>query len=110
MAENRKNIFPVVLVAGGALLLLAGLAWVLLKRPPVPVQTPTPASAAQVQRVSLADAKAAFDAKTAIFLDVRDSSSYAAGHIPGALNIPLADVPTRMGELDPKAWIITYCT
>jgi len=110
MAENRRSIFPLVAVSGGVVLVLAVLAWVILKQLPAPVVTPTPATVAQVQRVTLADAKAAFDAKKAVFLDVRDSSSYKTSHVPGALSIPLADLPTRKSELDPKSWIIPYCT
>jgi 3-mercaptopyruvate sulfurtransferase SseA len=110
MAENRKIPFPWILIAGGVLLVLAGLIWAVFNRPASPVTTPTPASVSQVQRVSLEDAKAAVDAKKAVFLDVRDSSSYATGHIPGAVLIPISDLPNRMGELDRKSWIIPYCT
>lgn len=65
---------------------------------------------AEVARVSLEEAKRAFGSETAIFVDVRASASYAAGHIPGALSIPLAELEQRRNELDPQAWIITYCT
>lgn len=74
------------------------------------VANPTPSTADAVTRVSLTDAKAAFDAKTAVFLDVRDAQSYALAHVPGALNIPLNELEARLGELNPNAWIITYCT
>ena len=67
-------------------------------------------SETEVPRVSLEEAKAAFDAKTAVFLDVRSAGSYAAGHVPGALSIPLNEMEARLGELDPQQWIITYCT
>jgi 3-mercaptopyruvate sulfurtransferase SseA len=67
-------------------------------------------SETEVPRVSLEEAKAAFDAKTAVFLDVRSAGSYAAGHVPGALSIPLNEMDARLGELDPQQWIITYCT
>jgi 3-mercaptopyruvate sulfurtransferase SseA len=110
MVENRKNPLPWILIGAGVLLVLAVLAWVILNHSATPVMTPTPASVSQVQRVSLENAKAAFDAKKAIFLDVRDSSSYAAAHIPGSLSIPLADIPTRKGELNQKSWLIPYCT
>jgi len=63
-----------------------------------------------VQRVSVEESKAAFDSDEAVFLDVRSESSYAASNIPGALSIPLAELQTRMAELDPNQWIITYCT
>ncbi len=108
MVENRRNLFPLFLLGGGILLLLAGLAAVFLNRPPQAPLTATPASIEQVQRVSLGDTKAAYDAGTVVFVDVRPPSSYEASHIPGALNIPLNELPTRLGELDADAWIITY--
>ena len=60
--------------------------------------------------MSLGNAKAAYDLKQATFVDVRDADSYANAHIAGALSIPLADLESRLKELDPNAWIITYCT
>jgi|PlaIllAssembly_1097288.scaffolds.fasta_scaffold40002_3 3-mercaptopyruvate sulfurtransferase SseA len=110
MAENRRKIFPWIIIGGGLLLLLAGMLAVFSNQPNKVEETPTPASASQVQRVSLTDAKAAFDAGRAVFLDVRDSASYNAGHIPGAVSIPINDLPNRMDELNPKSWIIPYCT
>ena len=108
MVENRKNPFPWVLMAGGVLLLLAGLTWLVLNQQSTPLITPTPALVEQVERVSLEDAKAAFDTGKAVFLDVRSESSYTASHIPTAISIPINDLPTRMGELDPASWIIPY--
>ena len=35
-----------------------------------------------------------------IVLDVRDAASYAAGHVIGARNVPLAELEQRAGELD----------
>jgi rhodanese-related sulfurtransferase len=63
-----------------------------------------------VQRVSLADAKAAFDSKSAVFVDVRDVDVYDTNHIQGALNIPLAVFDAQYTQLDRNQWIITYCT
>lgn len=63
-----------------------------------------------VQRITLEESKAAFDDNAAVFLDVRSETSFAVSHIPGALSIPLADLETRLAELDPDLWIITYCT
>jgi hypothetical protein len=72
--------------------------------------TPTQDPIALIPRASLEDAKKAYDAGTAIFIDVRDASSYAADHITGALSIPAAELKDRMKDLDPNAWIIPYCT
>ncbi len=118
MVETRKNPYAWLFVGGGILLILAAVTWAMLNKPGAPAATAipattatvTPASVSQVQRVSLENARAALDSKTAVFLDVRDSSSYATSHIPGAVLIPIADLSARMGELDPNAWIIPYCT
>ena len=64
----------------------------------------------EVERITLEKAKAAYDNGTAVFLDVRGAGSYAQGHIPGALSIPSSQLQSRLGELDPDQWIITYCT
>ncbi|NQT68462.1 MAG: rhodanese-like domain-containing protein [Desulfobacteraceae bacterium] len=42
-------------------------------------------------------------------VDVRDAAEYAEGHIPGAVNIPLASFAMRSGELDKNMIIIVYC-
>jgi 3-mercaptopyruvate sulfurtransferase SseA len=110
MVNNRKNPFPWMLMGGGLLLILAGVVWVILKQPATPPLRPTPASVEQVKRVSLEDAKAAYDAGTAVFIDVRDSSSYNVSHVPGALSIPISDLTNRLSELNQASWIITYCT
>ncbi len=45
----------------------------------------------------------------ALIVDVRSAADFEAGHIEGALNIPLAELRTRMTELphDRKIWV--YC-
>ncbi|CAG0958293.1 Biofilm growth-associated repressor [Burkholderiales bacterium] len=42
-------------------------------------------------------------------LDVRPSDEYAAGHIPGAINVPLAELKKRMHELPGRQEIVAYC-
>ncbi len=44
-----------------------------------------------------------------ILLDVRQGSEFEAGHLPGALHIPLAELHDRLKELDPKLPVIIYC-
>ncbi len=42
-------------------------------------------------------------------LDVRPPDEFKAGHLPGAVNIPLADLETRLVELDRAREIVAYC-
>lgn len=42
-------------------------------------------------------------------LDVRPEDEFALGHVPGALNIPLRALKTRLSELDPAQEVIAYC-
>lgn len=35
----------------------------------------------------------------AVILDVREQDEWDAGHAPGALHIPLGELPSRLGEL-----------
>lgn len=44
-----------------------------------------------------------------IVLDVRPPDEYAAGHIPGAVSVPLADLPARLAEVPPDRDVIAYC-
>ena len=95
--------------------------------PPVPTATPiptqptqtntpepinTPLTENQVKRVTVEDAKNAFDNEAAIFVDVRSEQSFELSHIPGAINIQLGEFETDPTGLNlPKdQWIITYCT
>ena len=88
--------------------------------PATPSDSPTPlppasgglyaSSFPEIQRVPVEEAKSALDAGSAVIVDVRSKASYDASHIPGALSIPLAELETRLNELDPGDWILTYCT
>lgn len=42
-------------------------------------------------------------------IDVRPPQEYAAGHVPGALNIPLADLKKHLKDFDPAQEIVAYC-
>ena len=35
----------------------------------------------------------------AVLVDVREADEWAAGHAPGAVHIPLGELPSRLGEL-----------
>jgi rhodanese-related sulfurtransferase len=42
-------------------------------------------------------------------IDVRPPEEYAAGHIPGAISIPVDDLADRLAELPSDATIVAYC-
>ena len=43
-------------------------------------------------------------------VDVRTPAEFKDGSYPGAINIPLASLPTRMHELEPKSTpIVLFC-
>ena len=42
-------------------------------------------------------------------LDVREDDEYRAGHIAGAVHIPLMQLPARAQELDPAAEWLAVC-
>lgn len=42
-------------------------------------------------------------------LDVRPSEEYRAGHLPGALSIPVAELKARLKELPKAREIVAYC-
>jgi NADPH-dependent 2,4-dienoyl-CoA reductase/sulfur reductase-like enzyme/rhodanese-related sulfurtransferase len=44
-----------------------------------------------------------------MIIDVRVPEEYAAGHVPGAINIPLATLRQRIEGLDPEVETVTYC-
>jgi len=46
---------------------------------------------------------------TVTVLDVRPVEEYRAGHIPGALSVPLKDLERRLSELPRDRQIVAYC-
>jgi len=44
-----------------------------------------------------------------IVLDVRPAAEFAAGHIPGALSIPIDQLPGRLAELSADVEVVAYC-
>ena len=63
-----------------------------------------------VRRVTPAEARAAVEKGQAVIVDVRGEDSFKAGHIKGALWIPVGDIGSRAGELPRGKTIITYCS
>lgn len=65
-----------------------------------------------VKTMDAAQAKEWAEGKTEgsyVLLDVRQPAEYADGHIPGAVLVPLSDLPERMAELDRGKPVLAYC-
>lgn len=61
-----------------------------------------------VQRITIEDAKAAFDSGKAVIIDVRGTESYKNKHIKGSLDF--ADVLNNYDKLPKDKLIIAYCS
>ncbi|MBN3932333.1 metalloregulator ArsR/SmtB family transcription factor [Streptomyces verrucosisporus] len=44
-----------------------------------------------------------------VVLDVRPAQEYAAGHIPGAISVPVGELAERVGELPDGVEVVAYC-
>lgn len=42
-------------------------------------------------------------------IDVRPRLEYEAGHLPGAISMPLDELPRRLGEIESDRTIVAYC-
>jgi len=62
-----------------------------------------------LEPISMSELQKRLRADSAIILDVRPSEEYRAGHIPGAISIPLPELRKRMEELPSDREVIAYC-
>ena len=92
----KRFAIPLTLAAGAALSLIAVLAFAgVFDRAP---------------RVSPEELRALREsAEAPVVIDVRSAEEYAAGHIPGALHIPYAEVAARISEVDAPHGVALYC-
>ncbi len=72
-------------------------------------QTPDPV----VDRMTIVDFAVLHAKRAALVVDVRSPDSFAAGHIPGAINVPLDLVSGRARDIVSRANgrpVVTYCS
>ncbi|BBY18945.1 rhodanese-like domain-containing protein [Mycolicibacterium litorale] len=62
----------------------------------------------EVIQADVTELPAAFDEST-LLLDVREDDEWQCGHAADAMHIPMGDVPSRLGEVDPEATVYVMC-
>lgn len=61
------------------------------------------------RQVGRADLLAGIEDGRYTVLDVRPAEEYAAAHLPGAIGIPLDELPDRLNEIPTDIEIVAYC-
>lgn len=105
-----------------AVLLLAGCAPAAPAAPVVeraaPAEAAAPVEQAQEEALDLASLPRDLDVQTSaelaqrsdvVILDVREQDEWDAGHIPGALFIPMSEIQGRVSEVPTDKTVIVQC-
>jgi len=71
---------------------------------------PAEPSLESVPRIAMSDFKQRLDRGEIVVIDVRDIADYTAGHITGAIHIPLSFIQGELPYLPRGKPIVTYCT
>jgi rhodanese-related sulfurtransferase len=82
-------------------------------RPPGPPQATMPKDARSVPRISQEHFSKLHAAGEILVVDVRPAMVFDVSHIPGAINVPIADVERQVESVIRKAArrpIVTYCS
>ena len=61
------------------------------------------------RRITREEAQKMVKEGKAVYIDVRGKDQYDIAHIPGAINIPLTELPNRWRDLPVGKFLITYC-
>jgi len=75
--------------------------------------TPTPEAKVpfpDVPRISLAEAKADFDAGTAVFIDTHSPATYETEHVAGSINVPATELAANIDKIPKGKKLIAYCS
>jgi len=64
---------------------------------------------AQLQTITRSALKRRLGRSDVVVLDVRPEAEFAAGHVTGALSVPISDLGRRIKDLPADAEIVAYC-
>ncbi len=59
--------------------------------------------------ITSTEVKPLLEGNKILMLDVREPSEVASGIIPGAVHIPLGELPSRYQEIDASRPVVVYC-
>lgn len=63
-----------------------------------------------VEEISTEDVKAKVDAGEDVqIVDIRDPDQFVAGHVPGAVNVPISELPSRVDEIEWGDDVVVAC-
>jgi 3-mercaptopyruvate sulfurtransferase SseA len=116
----------IVAAVAAAAVLVTGIAGAQYKTPQAPPKQPggvqmAPNNAVQInpatvdeelskaRRITRDEAMRLVKENKAVYVDIRSKETYDEGHLPGAISIPLSQLPNRMRDLPVKKFLITYC-
>jgi rhodanese-related sulfurtransferase/DNA-binding transcriptional ArsR family regulator len=63
----------------------------------------------EFEKISVAELRERLRRGEVVLLDVRPEAEYRAGHLPGAISVPLAELDSRLNELPRNQTIVAYC-
>lgn len=102
-ASRQPKGRPMLPFLVGGLVLVAAAVWYLLQpgAGPAPVTGVISPAAYQTDYVAAG--------KGHVLLDVRTPAEFASGHIPGAINIAVEELPQRLAEVPKGQPVVVYC-
>lgn len=62
-----------------------------------------------IQTLTMAEVMKKINDESILLLDLRSKEEYEAGHIAGALSVPMSELDSFMRELPDHAEVIAYC-
>lgn len=63
----------------------------------------------EFETINAAELQKRLQRNEVVLIDVRPREEYAAGHLPGAISIPLTELEARLDRLPHDRTIVTYC-
>jgi rhodanese-related sulfurtransferase len=62
-----------------------------------------------VKQITASELAQESGARRAQWVDVRSASEYSAGHLPGAVNVPMEQIEVRLDDLRPDVPVVLVC-